>query len=240
MSIAEAAPITCTLTPGAHKERLSWIAALNRDALRSHVRRDLVLELRYALEARDRVLELVSKERACCGFLAFELDEAGGEIRLTITAPEAAREAAQALFEEFIAAVPASSSCACATSAVATRPPLSKEPHSAKAAGVMAMTLSTGAVACGVCCVLPFALPAPLLASTGTLLAWLVSAHVWVTLLAIVSVVGAWAWIAWQSRRSGRRPAMSTLVIMSASTVLLTIAVLWPLIEKPLIRVLRV
>lgn len=204
------------------------------------MRRDLVLELRYALEARDRVLELVSKERACCGFPVFELDEAGGEIRLTITAPEAAREAAQALFQEFIAGVPASSSCACATSAVAVRVPLSKEPLGAKAAGVMAVTPSTGAVACGVCCVLPFALPATLLASTGTLLAWLVSAHVWVTLLAIVSVVGAWAWIAWQSRRSGRRPAMSTLVMMSASTVLLTIAVLWPLIEKPLIRVLRV
>jgi hypothetical protein len=30
------------------------------------------------------------------------------------------------------------------------------------------------------------------------------------------------------------------IVMMSASTVLLTIAVLWSLVEKPLIRVLRV
>ncbi|WP_247512162.1 hypothetical protein [Bradyrhizobium sp. 157] len=238
MLIVEAAPIACTLTPGAHQERLSWIAALNRDALRSHARRDLVLELRYAREARDRVLELVRKERACCGFLAFDLDERGGEIRLTITAPEAAREAAAALFEEFVAEAP-TSSCACATSPSPVGTPLSKEPPGAKAAGVMAVTLSTGAVACGVCCVLPFALPATVLASTGTLLARLVSAHLWLTLLAIVAVVGAWGWIAWQSRRTGRRPAMSTLVMMSASTVLLAIAVLWPLIETPLIGVLR-
>lgn len=81
--------------------------------------------------------------------------------------------------------------------------------------------------------------PATVLASTGTLLAWLINAHVWVTLLAIVSVVGAWAWIAWQSRRTGRRPATSTLVMMTASTLLLNIAVLWPLIETPLTGVLR-
>lgn len=239
MSIVEAAPIACTLTPGAHTERLSWIAALNRDALRSHVRRDLVLELRYVPEARDRVLELVRKERACCGFLAFDLHQTGGEIRLTITAPEAAREAAEAVFEEFIAGATTSSSCACATSASVTKAAPSKAPPGAKAAGVTAVTLSTGAVACGVCCVLPFALPATVLANTGTLLAWLVSAHVWVTLLAIASVVGAWAWIAWQSRRTGRRPAISTLVMMTASTLLLTIAMLWPLIEKPLIGILR-
>lgn len=63
MLIVEGVPITCTLTPGVHTERLLGSAALNRDALRSHVRRDLVLELRYAPEARDRVLELVRKER---------------------------------------------------------------------------------------------------------------------------------------------------------------------------------
>ncbi|KRR14935.1 hypothetical protein CQ12_32330 [Bradyrhizobium jicamae] len=108
-----------------------------------------------------------------------------------------------------------------------------------KAASVTAVTLSTGAVACGVCCVLPFALPATVLASTGTLLAWFVSMHLWVTVLAFLSVAGAWGWIAWQSRHTRRRPAASTLVMMAGSTVLLTVAVLWPLIEKSLISVLR-
>jgi hypothetical protein len=71
-------------------------------------------------------------------------------------------------------------------------------------------------------------------------LAWFVNMHLWVTVLAILSVVGAWGWIAWQTRRTSRKPAISTLFMMGAATVLLTVAVLWPLLEKPLIRMLRV
>ena len=238
MTIVEATPIACTLAPGAFKDRTAWIAALNKDALRNYQRRDLVLELSYALEARERVHEMVRNERSCCAFLAFELREAGNEIRLTVTAPETAREAADTLFEQFVANAPAPSSCACAISASVVKTP-AKEPPGSKAAGVTAVTLSTGAVACGVCCVLPFALPATILASTGSLLALLVKMHVWVTILAILSVVGAWGWIAWQTRRTRRKPAISTLFTMGASTMLLTIAVLWPLLEKPIIRMLR-
>ena len=238
MTIVDVSPIACTLAPGAFKDRLAWMAALNKDALRKYARRDLVLELSYALEARERVHEMVRNEQACCTFLAFELHETGNEIRLTVTAPERAREAADALFEQFVASAPAPSSCACATSTSVVKNS-SKEPPGSKAAGVTAMTLSTGAVACGVCCVLPFALPAAVLASTGSLLALLVKMHVWVTILAILSVAGAWGWIAWQTRRTRRKPALSTLFMMGASTVLLTVAVLWPLLEKPLIRMLR-
>ena len=239
MTIVEASPIACTLAPGASKDRRAWIAALNKDALRKYHRRDLVLELGYAPEARERVHEMVRNEQACCGFLAFELHETGNEIRLTVTAPEKAREAADTLFEQFVANAPAPSSCACATSASVVKIPAKETPGS-KAAGVTALTLSTGAVACGVCCVLPFALPAAVLASTGSLLAMFVKMHVWVTILAILSVAGAWGWIAWQTRRTRRKPATSTLFMMGASTVLLAVAVLWPLLEKPLIRMLRV
>jgi len=239
VTIVEASPIACTLAPGEFKDRLAWIAALNKDALRRYERRDHVLELSYALEARERVHEMVRNEQACCAFLAFELHETGNEICLTITAPETAREAADTLFEQFVASAPVPSSCACATSASVVRTS-SKEPPGSKAAGITAVTLSTGAVACGVCCVLPFALPATILASTGALLAWFVKLHVWVTILAILSVVGAWGWIAWQTRRTRRKPAISTLFMMGTATVLLTVAVLWPLLEKPLIRMLRV
>ena len=239
MTIVEASPVACTLAPGAFKDRLAWIAALNRDALLKYARRDLVLELRYAPEARERVHEMVRNERACCAFLAFELHEAGNEIRLTVTAPETAREAADTLFEQFVANAPAPSSCACAASTSVVKTP-SKEPPGSKAAGVTAVTLSTGAVACGVCCVLPFALPATVLASTGSLLALFVKMHVWITILAILSVAGAWGWIAWQTRRTRRKPALSTLFMMGTATMLLTVAVLWPLLEKPLIRMLRV
>ncbi|WP_245309686.1 hypothetical protein [Bradyrhizobium jicamae] len=239
MSIAEATPIACTLAPGAYEDRLAWIAALNKDALRSHERHDLVLELHYAIEARARVHEMVRNEQSCCAFLTFELQESRNDICLTITAPEAAWEAADALFEQFVAKAPiVSSSCSCDTSTSAAKMPAEELPGS-KAASVTAVTLSTGAVACGVCCVLPFALPATVLASTGTLLAWFVSMHLWVTVLAFLSVAGAWGWIAWQSRHTRRRPAASTLVMMAGSTVLLTVAVLWPLIEKSLISVLR-
>ncbi len=46
---------------------------------------------------------MVRKERACCGFLMFEMDEQPDVVRLTIRVPEAAREAANALFAQFIA-----------------------------------------------------------------------------------------------------------------------------------------
>ena len=238
MTIVEPSPIACTLAPGAFKARLASIAALNSDALRKHVRRDLVLELNYAPEARERVREMVRNEQQCCAFLGFDLHEDANEIRLTVTAPETAPEAADTLFEPFIANAPAPSSCACAAPA-SVAPVSSKEPPGSKAASVTAMTLSTGAVACGVCCVLPFALPATIVASAGAAMAWLVKLHLWATLLAIVSVVGAWGWIAWQRRRTRRKPAMSTLVMMGTASLLLTIAVLWPLLEKPIIRMLR-
>lgn len=239
MTIVEPSPIACTLAPGAFKDRKSWIAALNGDALRRYARRGLVLELSYAPEARERVRELVRNEQRCCAFLAFELHEAANEIRVTVTAPETAREAADALFEPFVINAPAPSSCGCATSAPAVKT-ASTEPPGSKAAGVTAMTLTTGAVACGVCCVLPFALPATIVASTGALLAWFVKLHLWVTILALLSVVGAWGWITWQSRRIRRKPALSTLVMMGTATALLTVSMLWPLLEKPLIRMLRV
>ena len=87
----ETPPIACTLAPGEFIDRLKWIADLTKDALRSRKRRDLELTLRYAPEAVERVRELVRRERACCGFLTFELHESQTEIRLTIRAPEEAR-----------------------------------------------------------------------------------------------------------------------------------------------------
>ncbi|BAM93113.1 hypothetical protein S58_71480 [Bradyrhizobium oligotrophicum S58] len=239
MSTAEAPVIACTLTSGAMKDRMARIAALNRDALFHHERDDLVLRLTYAPEASPRVQRLVNAEQSCCAFLAFDLQESPGALNLTITAPERARDAADALFETFLSGAPASppaaSSCACAT----TKRPTAKL-LGPRAAGATAMTLSTGAVACGACCVLPFTLPAALLAGSGSLLSTLVHMHWWMTGLSVLAVVGAWGWLVWQVRRTGFRPATATLVTLSASTLFMTIALMWPLIEKPLIRALRV
>ncbi len=95
-------PIACTLQSADYATRLAWIAALMGDALVECTRRDLTLGLRFAPEARDRVRELVARERACCGFLTFDLRAEPDAIRLMITVPEAAREAADALLEQFV------------------------------------------------------------------------------------------------------------------------------------------
>lgn len=237
MTMTEAQPIACTLAPGAYKDRIAWIGALTRDALLGHERRELVLDLRYAPDARDRVREMVRNEQACCSFLTFDLREEPNGIRLTITAPEAAREAADMLFEQFVAGAPAQSGCTCTKASSGGMPGSANQPGT-KAAGVTAVTLATGAVACGACCVLPFALPAAVLASTGGILAWFADMHVWITGLAILAVLGAWGWIAWQSRRTRCRPAASTLYVMAAATALMAAAAFWPLAEQRLVSFL--
>ena len=100
------APISCTLGGVDYAERLAWIARLNQDGLLGHGRNDAVLELRYAVTPRDRVHEMVRKERECCAFLTFALDESGGDLRLTITAPDRARDAADLFFEPFLTSQP--------------------------------------------------------------------------------------------------------------------------------------
>jgi SLT domain-containing protein len=95
-------PIACTLTGTGLLERLASIAALTRDALVGYERRGVVLDLRFAITAAERVREMVLKERDCCAFLTFDLREVQQEVRLTITAPESARKAADILFQQFV------------------------------------------------------------------------------------------------------------------------------------------
>jgi hypothetical protein len=69
--------------------------------MREKRRADLRLELTYAPEAAERVREMVRRERECCAFLDFKLQKEADAVRLTIVAPEGAREAAEMLFEPF-------------------------------------------------------------------------------------------------------------------------------------------
>ena len=98
-------PIACTLSGNNLRERLAAIATLMRDALQGFERRGLVLDLSFAGTAAERVREMVRKEKDCCGFLTFDLREVEQELRLTITAPEGAREAADFLFQQFVGSV---------------------------------------------------------------------------------------------------------------------------------------
>ena len=99
----------------------------------------------------------------------------------------------------------------------------------AKAAVIAAGT----AVACTACCVLPFVLPAVIIANIGSMIALLDRAHGWVNWLAVLAVAGAWLWIGYQATARRTRPARSTLAMMAAATLMLTVAASWPLI-KPL------
>jgi cytochrome bd-type quinol oxidase subunit 2 len=98
-----------------------------------------------------------------------------------------------------------------------------------KAAGAAVMT-ALAAAGCTACCILPFTLPAVILASAGGTIAILDHAHAWVTRLAILTVACAWLWIAWQVRKTRARPARSTLAVMIVATLLTAVAS-WPLIE---------
>ena len=99
-------PIACTLTPGAaYTERVAWIVALNRDALRSHRHAAGVLTLDYSPDAAARVRELVRREAECCAFLRFDLHATSDAVRLAVAVPAGARDATAALLAPFLAGV---------------------------------------------------------------------------------------------------------------------------------------
>lgn len=107
------APIACTLTARDLKARLTLIGKLNRDALRGHERSDLTLVLRYDRAAADRVHEMVRREQECCAFLDFEISEQADVLSVRIVAPDRARPASEALYEQFLTGLTAASSCGC-------------------------------------------------------------------------------------------------------------------------------
>jgi len=98
----ESEPITCTLAGRNLQDRLALIAALTRDALRGYERADLTFKLRYAIEAAPRVQEMVRKERACCPFLSFAIQEEANEVSLVIKAPEDVQQHIDTLFAPFL------------------------------------------------------------------------------------------------------------------------------------------
>ena len=113
MTDKNTAPIACTLRVEDYPSRLAWIRQLAHDALKSHQRHDLTLQLNYAADAAGRVREMVAKEQACCAFLNFDLREDAHEIRLTIRAPEEARDAVDELFAQFVRGAVPEASCGC-------------------------------------------------------------------------------------------------------------------------------
>jgi hypothetical protein len=103
MTSTESAPIACNLGAGDFKARVEWIQELSARSLRTHRRDGPTLELTYDRCAAADVHEFVRRERACCGFLRFEVREGADAVHLTITAPPEAQSAADDLFAHFVA-----------------------------------------------------------------------------------------------------------------------------------------
>lgn len=81
-------PVTCTLQPSSVEDRLAAWRALAADSIRRRSVPDgTVLTVPAPLAAT--VEDLVESERACCGFLSFELRAAAGAIELHITSSSA-------------------------------------------------------------------------------------------------------------------------------------------------------
>lgn len=110
----EGGPIVCTLDGDGFSERMAWIADLNARALKKARRQDLRLELDYAPSAIADVRQMIAQEQACCAFLSFDLVEEREVLRLIITAPGAARDAAQTLFGPFQDKTAQPAACGCA------------------------------------------------------------------------------------------------------------------------------
>ncbi|TCA02564.1 hypothetical protein [Rhizobium leguminosarum] len=94
-------PIACALDAGDLKIRTAQIEELALRHLKQVSREPLSIQLTYAIEALPELRDLVAKETECCAFLDFDLKEDRGGVRLKITAPEAARDAADTLFAHF-------------------------------------------------------------------------------------------------------------------------------------------
>ena len=109
----EGEPIVCALDGGSFKDRMVWIADLNARALKGARRHDLRLELQYAPSAIADVRQMIAQEQECCAFLSFELTEGHNALKLVITAPDAAREAAETVFGPFQEKTPQAAACGC-------------------------------------------------------------------------------------------------------------------------------
>jgi hypothetical protein len=89
-------------------------------------------------------------------------------------------------------------------------------------------------------CVLPFTLPAALLALAGESIAVLDHAHLWVTRLAIAAVIAAWLWMVWQRLKRQRPIARATMALMIAASLLTVVAASWPRIEPAVFKTLGI
>ena len=106
--------VFCSLNRRDFKERVAWIAALNKQSLRGHTFDGGTLTLTYVRDALPQVEEMVERERECCAFLEFHLHAHDETATLTISVPDHVKDSADLLLEPFYSDPPivdASSCC---------------------------------------------------------------------------------------------------------------------------------
>lgn len=258
------APIACTLDDNAAAIRARTIAAMNAEGLRDVERAGRMLTLTHSPAMRERVDALVSLERECCAFLHFTVEARSDATRLVILAPDAPPTAMDALFAPFLVGAPGepvgattAPSCAvdCDCSAATRDTDSAGEPHEGRQGrdgdegtggerrgwavrlpGTAAGSAAAVALACGVCCVVPLAIPAIALTSVGGALAVFAGAYRWMTFAAVALTLAGWLYVAVQGVRTGRRPSRATWRSMVVATLFVGLAMSWPTIEREVRR----
>lgn len=93
-------PIACTLEPTDQKARIEEWQALRRDALIEEIRDGGLSTTLWRGRAgvAERLEQLIEAERACCSFLAFEMEKDDSIIRLETTFPPGAEAVLDLVF----------------------------------------------------------------------------------------------------------------------------------------------
>jgi hypothetical protein len=96
-------PVACSLESNDLQRRLDEIAAVGAASLidRGTENGKHRLLFRSDPRTRCRLEEIVAAEAECCSFLDLELTEHGGELVLTLTAPETGQTVADGLAAAF-------------------------------------------------------------------------------------------------------------------------------------------
>ncbi len=102
MVTSDTPALACTLELSQMRPRLDRLQRLAENSLLSHQLQGNLLRLAYEADAAAEVRAVVDLERDCCQFFNFEMEEGGGEVRLTISAPEGVGAAVEWLFAQFM------------------------------------------------------------------------------------------------------------------------------------------
>lgn len=105
--MTEALPIACSLGAGDLKRRLAAIAEIGDESLigREADGERHLLRFRSDAGTRKRLEEIVAAEAECCSFLDLALEEGGGELVLSIAAPQDGQAVADGLAATFAGAL---------------------------------------------------------------------------------------------------------------------------------------